>query len=243
MNNFIIYDNNPKYLEIIKNIIFNIVDQNKLNYNTFESKCANEVQNYMINIHGNKIYILDTKSLGTNYLLIAKKIRLNGDWISPIIIISDDEKLEQIAYTSKILILSFIYKNDNFQNNLQDKINIALKINSSKKTLNFIYKSEIYQIPYEDILYIEKKIKCNSSIIVTKDKLIPINKCINDLETILCKTTLFYKTHQSCIVNTKNIFKVDFDLNIIYFKNCSTDLLSRNRKKGLKNILLENNNN
>ena len=45
----------------------------------------------------------------------------------------------------------------------------------------------------------------------------------------------FYLTHQSCLVNTQKISRIDFKNNTIYFQNgMSINLLSRDKRKGLK---------
>ena len=59
-----------------------------------------------------------------------------------------------------------------------------------------------------------------------------IRKSIVQLEEELDND--FYKSHRSCLVNINNIIKVDFDNNIIHFKNKEINLISRSNRKGLK---------
>ena len=128
--------------------------------------------------------------------------------------------------------LDFISKREDLKKSLYDALIIALKINSSKECFCFTIKSEIYQIPYDDILYIEKSLNNNSSILVTTKNKYVFRKTISKLEKELNND--FVKTHRSCIVNTKNITKIDFENNLIYFNDKYINLLSRNNKKILK---------
>jgi DNA-binding LytR/AlgR family response regulator len=110
-----------------------------------------------------------------------------------------------------------------------------LRIIDKNKSLNFRYNGEIYKIPFKDILYIERDTDIDISIIHTKNREIEINKTINELEDILRYENAFLKTHRSCIVNTSRINKVDWKNSIIEFSTGDTiDLISRDRKKGLK---------
>ena len=79
----------------------------------------------------------------------------------------------------------------------------------------------------------------NDSTIVTKDnsKYI-INKSINKLMEMFRDEKNFFKTHRSCIVNLDNITCFDIKRNIIKFKSSQINLVSRNRRKELKNRLL-----
>mgnify|MGYP003293825385 CR=1 FL=1 len=63
---------------------------------------------------------------------------------------------------------AIILKDINIYDNLYGALNIALEINSSKKTFCFSKQGELFQIPYQDILYIEKTLNDNSSTVVTK---------------------------------------------------------------------------
>ena len=54
-------------------------------------------------------------------------------------------------------------------------------------------------------------------------------------QNIFEENTDFYRSHKSCIVNTKQIYKVDYAENLItFYNNAQTDLLSVRNKRGLK---------
>ena len=231
--NFILYENDKTYINKYKNIIYEIMGSNKLNLHLYEFSSYNlEVKNKLDKIEGNKIYIIDIEVPGKNGLDLARQIRNSGDWISPIIVVTSHEEFKIVGYTEKILMLDFISKREDLKKSLYDALIIALKINSSKECFCFTIKSEIYQIPYDDILYIEKSLNNNSSILVTTKNKYVFRKTISKLEKELNND--FVKTHRSCIVNTKNITKIDFENNLIYFNDKYINLLSRNNKKILK---------
>ena len=77
---------------------------------------------------------------------------------------------------------------------------------------------------------------CN---IITKNENYSIRKTIIELEKILSDDIGFVKTHRSCIVNVRNITSIDFENNIIYFKDQMTNLISRSQKKKLKERMQE----
>ena len=228
--NFIIYEDNKEFASSYKNIIFKMMVNSNIDYNTI---IINEYDKEKLEgINGKKIYILDIEVPGKNGIDLAREIRNNGDWNSPVIVVTSHEEFKIVGYTAKILMLDFIFKKDDLEKSLKDALEIALKINDCSKYLNISNKSEIIRIPYDDILYIEKNLNDNNSIVVTNNNEYLIRKSIVQLEEELDND--FYKSHRSCLVNVNNIIKVDFDNNIIHFKNKEINLISRSNRKGLK---------
>lgn len=176
-----------------------------------------------------KIYILSNPNQN---LQIAEQIRKSGDWHSQIIIVGT-----KYIKHNKLLILDWIDKNDTLKENLKSAINTACQIISRKKTLNFMLNSEIYKIPFKDILYIEKVNNQNYCTIYTNNSNYIINETIRNLEDKLPKCC-FMKTHRSCIVNLNNIRSYNLTNNKITFDNQETDLISRDRRKLLKEHLI-----
>lgn len=233
--NFIIYENDPKYINLYQKVIFKLMGPNNLNYNIHIFNQYNqETKQELKAIEGNKIYLLTIKVDGKSGLELAKIIRKIGDWQSPIIIITNYEEYQKASYKDKILMLDFISKKDDVETSLLNTLTIALDIISSYKSLCFLSHGEVYQIPYHDILYIEKNINNNSSVIVTKSNNYQIRQTICNLEKQLDNSTNFVKTHRSCIVNTQNIKHINFDTGIITFDKHKTALLARSNKKELK---------
>lgn len=233
--NFIIYEDENKYIEKYKKIIRKLLGPLDLNYKIIEIKEYNESSKEIINnTEGSKIYILDIEVTGKNGLDLARRIRKTGDWTSPIIIVTSHEEFKNVGYTAKILMLNFISKCKELENQLIETLKVALEINLSNKSLCYTNKGETYRIPYKDILYIEKSLNDNICNIITKNNNYFIRKTIIELEKILSDDIAFIKTHRSCIVNIRNIKSVDFEKNTIFFENNKINLISRTQKRKLK---------
>lgn len=236
--NFIIYEDAKKYTDIYKNVILKIMGSNDLNYHIIEANKYDQLlKNKLLNLKGNKIYLLDIEVPGKKGIELAREIRQTGDWLSPIIIISSHDEFKSVGYTRKILMLDFISKNKNMKNNLYEDLSLAKEILLTKKSFCFKEKSEIYQIPLDDIFYIEKNINDNSSIIVTANKTYKIRSTIQKLEIELNESNDFFRTHRSYLVNLKNIRHIDFEEGEITFSKNKLALLSRSKKKKLKERL------
>lgn len=236
--NFVIYEDLKEYANKYKTIIHKLLASTNMHYKTVEiNEYNNKTKEQLEKIEGNKIYILDIEVPGKSGLDLARKIRNNGDWSSPIIIITSHEEFKNVGYTAKLLMLNFIVKNEELETDLIETLKIALEINMSKKNLCYTNKGELFQIPYQDILYIEKGLKDNICYVITINDEFTIRKTIIELEQKLADDMNFVKTHRSCIVNIKNIKYVDFENNRIHFINKSTDLLSRAHRKNLKEKL------
>ena len=231
--NFVIYEDNDEFISSYKEVIFSVMSNSNIDYNTVVVNKYD--QEKLLNVNGKKIYLLDVEVPGKNGIDVARSIRNNNDWSSPIIVITSHNEYKIVGYTSKILMLDFIDKNDDFVNNLKDALLVALKISGEEKHYCISHKNEMIQIPYNDILYFEKNLNDNDCTVVTKDNEYLIRKSIVNIMDELDGN--FYKSHRSCIVNVDNIRRVDFDNNNIYFDNSSIDLLSRSNKKGLKEMM------
>ena len=239
MINFIIYDKDKRFRQMYISIILKMFGNKNISYEIVEiEKYNNKTLEIINNLCGKKIFILEIDVPGMSGLDLAKIIRNNGDWDSQIIISTEHEKLEYCALTSNLLILDYISKYYNCLENVRNSIGLALKILNKNKSLNFQYKGEIFQLPYKDILFIERNIDLDISIINTKDSKIEINKTINELELLLKDENNFLKTHRSCIVNINNITSFILEDSIIKFDKKSTNLITRDKKKELKDRLL-----
>lgn len=239
--NFIIYEDEKKFREQYKKVIQKVMLPKNTYYQIIEIDNYNtEAKQKLEFLSGHKIYLLDIEVPGKNGFDLARAIRNKGDWQSQIIMITNHRKYQKMSYTSKLLMLDFISKYDEDINaKLVDTLEVALEILGQKKSFIFTSGGELYQIPYHDILYIEKCLNGNESTIVTNSDRYNVRDSINHLEEILSDDARFLKTHRSCIVNLNRIKHVDFDQNIIQFGNKKIDLISRSRRKFLKDKLKE----
>lgn len=243
MINFIIYEDDKKWQEHYKRAILNVIGHKEDKYQILIiDKYTKEAKKKLDNLLGKNIFLLDMEVPGKSGLDLAREIRDTGDWESQMIMITSHECFKEEGFTSKILMLDFITKQDYVEDKIEEAIVVALRIHSRHKSFKFIYNNELYQIPYHDILFFEKDLNHNYTSIITPKKAYKLKQSITKIETELLSNPDFFKTHQSCIVNLKNIEKVDFSNNCIYFQNHKTDLLSRNKKKDLKEKLKKENN-
>ena len=241
MFNFIIYEDNNTIVKIYEDVIRKFINKKNCNYEIWIINKFNcdDLEKIINDISGKKIYLLDVEVPQKSGLEVARDIRESGDWTSQFIVISNFNKYSKIGITNRLLMLNFISKKNNVKKELNFSLNVAYNILRRQNSLVFQYNSEIFQILYTDICYIEKNLNNNDSTIVTKDnsKYI-INKSINKLMEMFRDEKNFFKTHRSCIVNLDNITCFDIKRNIIKFKSSQVNLVSRNRRKELKNRLL-----
>lgn len=240
MINFIIYEDEDKMSNIYKDAIHYFFGNKQQCYKIIEfKKYKNNLIEEINKIEGKKIFILDIEVPGKTGLELAREIRDSGDWLSPLIVITTYEHLKTEGLNGKMLMLDFISKKDNMIDNLKSAIMTAYRIIASYKTISFKQKGEIFQILYDSILYIEKNLNDNYVTIVTKYDSITIKGSINNITNYLIEDPRFMKTHRSCIVNLLNIKSYDITNNIIKFETKSIGLVSRNKKKELKQKLCE----
>jgi len=230
---FVVCDDEKTFREKIVKVINKSFINNDDDYHIYEFEKYNKDLETIIKKNTPKIYILDIEMNNSiSGIDIARKIRRN-DWESVIILVTSHSELGYQALKAQIMLLDFISKYDDCEKNLEQTINKALKLVKKKKAINFEADGISYVIFLNDILYIERDTvdrKCSIKTLYTN---ISINKNLCDIEKELDKE--FYMCHRSCIVNTSNISKIDWKKNIIYFKNGSSiDLISRNKRKGLK---------
>lgn len=239
MINFIIYENEQAFCDLYKSAIINLMGSDDNSYKIIIiNKYDKEAAKTLANLRGKKIYLLDIEVPGKSGLDLAREIRMDGDWLSQIIIITHYEQYKNINFTGKILMLDFISKNKDLSLRLKEALMVVYDIICEQKSLNFQYNGEIFQIPYNEILFIEKNLNDNCSTIITVDRKVQIKQTINNLDDFLKGDPRFMKTHRSCIVNLNNVRSIDLKNNIIKFKNTQTDLLSRSRKQEIKERII-----
>lgn len=235
MINFIIYEDNKEWQEHYRKAILNVIGQKEDKYKILIfDKYTKEAKRKIESLIGKNIFLLDMEVPGKSGLDLAREIRNTGDWTSQMIMITSHNCFKEKGFTSKVLMLDFIDKSEELEENIRSAIVVALRIHSHYKSFNFMYDNELYQIPYQDILYFEKELNNNYTSIFTKTDKYKIKQSIKNLECELTTAYCFFKTHQSCIVNLQNITHVDFPSNTITFPNHEIHLLARNKKKKLK---------
>ena len=238
MINFIIYEDDKEFRKLYISVILKIIGSKKNAYKIIEiDKFDKNTMSKIEKLVGKNIYILDIEVPGKSGLDLAREIRSNGDWQSQMIVVTSHEQMKNTTLTSKMLMLDFISKYYDMEDSLKESIKLSLDILNQHKSLNFQSNGELYQIPYNDILYIEKNVDNSYSTIVTKNENIETKKLIGAIEDELIDDKRFFRTHRSCIVNLDNITSIELRENIIHFGKKETNLLSREKKTELKQIL------
>lgn len=237
MINFIIYEDDKALKRTYKNIIrsfmgnlaYEIYDFNKFNM---------EVYDKIKNIMGKKIFLLDAEITLVGGLKVARYIRNSGDWESQIIVVTTCERYIDFGFTTRLLMIDFISKFSDINKELYCSLNVAYNILNNQDTLTFNCNGEIFQLLYSDIYYIEKNLNGNDSTIITKGDNYVIKSSINRIMEKIGDDPRFFKCHRSCIVNLNNICSFDINNNIIRFKDKEINLVSRNKRKELKERLI-----
>lgn len=240
MLTFIIYEDNLEmrnsYIKIIHQFMGNRNDNYKIEEFASYDKC---LLKKIENIVGNRIFIFDIEVPGKSGIDLARDIRNSGDWKSPIIIVTVHSELRNESYRSKTLLLDFISKYSNFEEELKEALTCAIKITTADLSISFQQDGEIYKVPYSDILYIEKIPNQNYCNIVTKSNKYSFKQSIQELKRKLEKDSRFIQTHRSCIINIHNLTKIILSENLMIFKGGKESyLISREYKKNLKDFLL-----
>lgn len=238
MINFIIYEDSEVVIKRYESIIHKFMGRSDCKYRTCPIiQYSSKFSNFIKNSDGHNIYILDLEVPGKSGIDVAREIRKNGKQFDQIIMITAHNELKENAYKSKTLMVDFLSKYDNIEENLTLCLRHAFEFIEKDKTLVIKQEGEILQIPYTDILCIEKLDNELNPTIITDHEKIPINRNLTEIEKILKKDPRFFRCHRSCIVNTFNITKVDMPNQVIMLGKHRTTNLSRNNKKELERRL------
>ena len=230
---FVICDDEKVFRSNIRRVIDKVLMDQEYDYEVIEFSKFDPSFKKKIQESTHKIYILDIEIKDSiSGIDIARKIREN-DWESIIIFVTSHNELGYQALKARIMLLDFISKYDDFENNLESILRKSLSLINSKKTIKFDSEGTSYIIHLSDILYIEKDTVDRKCIIKTTYNEIVVNKTLNYMIQNL--DDRFYLSHRSCLINTDKIRKIDWKNSVIYFESgISTSLLSRDRKNGLK---------
>lgn len=234
MYKFIICDDEITFSKSIVRIVDSVFMKNDFDYSTIIFNEYNyNLEKIIKNHEFNKIYILDIEfKNGISGIDIARKIR-EHDWNSIIIMVTSHNEMGYEVLKAQTMVLDFISKFDNYKERLTSVIEKAINKINNQKVLCYKNRGITYRIDISNIIYILKEPQGKKCQIITTNGEYEIISSLNDIEQKL--NNKFYFTHRSCIVNTEYIANVDWLNGVIMFKNgIKIDLLSRKRKKGLK---------
>lgn len=231
MINFIVYEKQIEFNDKYEIAILNFLGGRKEKFKILEySKPTKED-------YSRNIYILNSDD-NEELFNLATEIRESGDWTSQIILVGFFKDTDKEFYNNKLLILDYIEDDEQLTSNLKKALFLAYNILNCDSSLNFSLNGEIYRIPYSDILYIEKGNNQNYCVIHTEEGDYTIKSTINHLEEIL-DSTIFMKTHRSCIINLSKVRYYNCSDNTVSFDNTQVDMIAREKRQILKIRLID----
>ncbi len=237
MISFAVCDDEKEFRKKVVKTIDKIFINNMIDYEVNEfSGYDKSFEKFINQPITSKIYILDIEICNSiSGIDIARKIRKN-DWNSIIIMVTSHADMGYDALKAQIMLLAFISKFDECEKNLITVLKKAVSKIDNKKVLVFETNGISHRIYLDDILYVTKDTVDRKCIITTTYNEFAVNRTMNQMIEELDER--FFLSHRSCLVNTEKIKKIDWKQNIIYFdQDKSIDLLSRDKKKGLKEFV------
>lgn len=240
MINFVIYEDEEYFSNLYKKEIHKFMCNGNDQYKIYEfSKYDEDIIKIIKSLAGQNVYILDIEVEGKSGLDLAREIRSFRKTMNDQIIIATAHlDLIQNAYHKKIMMVDFVSKFDDLEENLLSCFRDIYETFNSNSILSFKQEGEIIRIPYNDILFIEKDKTEDCLFIETENAHFKYRGNITQLENILQNDKRFYKTHRSCIVNTFKITKIISSIPVIYFKDKFTNSLARDKRKELEEICM-----
>ena len=239
MVHIIICEDNKNYRVRTHDIVESFMMKTNINFTIKTFDCFSDKLRKIIDNpeDGYYIYILDIEL--ANYdsgIDIANAIRVN-DYDSIIILETGYKELISDAQKLRLQILDYVCKNINYDKNITELLELSLKIFGFRKSIKFKVEKIDYNIKYKDVLKIETDSIERKCTITTKNKVYECKKPLYYLEEQLNND--FYKINRGCIINWKNVKKIDYDKNIITFCNGDTitGVMSIRHVKGLKDLV------
>ena len=240
MINFIIYEDEEYFYNLYKDIIHKFMGHSDDYYKIYKfTEYSDKLLDFIKNLSGQNIYILDIEVKGKSGLDLAREIRnYKRTSDDQIIIATAHQDLVENAFHKKLLMVDFISKFDDLEENLISSLRESYVTFNENKFLSYKQDGEIIRIPYKDILFIEKDKYDDCLYIETNDNKFKYKGSISKIEKLLDGDKRFFKSHRSCIVNIFKITKLNTTIPIIYFNNKYTNCLSRDKKKELEELCL-----
>ena len=232
MINFIVCDDDKKYLKMVKDIIDKYMMKNQLDYKTHLFSDYDD--DFMQKVNSKlpfKIYILDIETKTRSGIDVARIIR-HKDIDSIIIFLTGHEELGHLVIKDDFMFLSFINKFDSCEQRLAKALHKALKVLKIRPQIRFKDNGVSYTLALDDILYIIRDSVDRKCIIKTDDLEFRVGKTLNAMLELL--NANFVQTHRSCIVNTMRVAALNKKKKLITFDNGEViDLLSDTYMKEL----------
>lgn len=235
MINFIIVEDDKKYVDSIRRILdklkYKISDEVK----TYEfSGYNNELKNLINKNDERKIYILDIELENSKSgIEIASMIR-EVDWDSEIIFITNHDKMFETAHRNVFEVFDFIEKYHELEKRLANDIKIILTKNIDKKIFSYKGRNMDLQLYLHSIRYIYRDKEDRKVVIVTDSSSFYINLGVKEILSMLDER--FKMVHRSCIVNTDFVESYDWNNSVVILKDgTKVNYLSKKYKRDVQN--------
>lgn len=240
MINFIIYEDEEYFYKFYRSVIHKFMGPSDDHYKIHHFKeYSDQMMNFIKNLSGQNIYILDIEVKGKSGLDLAREIRTNKRSLDDqIIIATAHQDLVENAFHKKLLMVDFISKFDSLEEHLISSFRESYVTFNENKFLSYKQDGEIIRIPYKDILFIEKDKYEDCLYVETSDNRFKYKTNIAKVEKILEGDKRFYKSHRSCIINLYKVTKLNTSVPVIWLNNKYTNCLSRDKKKELEELCL-----
>lgn len=230
MVNFVIIDDNIMHRKRVYNIICTYMMDNNVDFKIYEfNDIDDKINDYIDKNIKNSIYILDLELPSHDGIDAATRVKnKNNDWVSPIIILTAHGGAYYKSYKERLQLLDFVCKSEDFDSILKINFDICMRILDQMGSYKFTYKNIGYKIPYLDIDYIQRDDRRTK--IVTRTGELYQNISINDIKKEL--PGYFALSLKGTLINKKNIFKIDWNKCIVYFRDGNSGyLISKKHKK------------
>ena len=225
MINFIICDDDKRYLKLVEDVIDKYMMKNQLDYKThIFSDYDEDFMKILDSKLPSKIYILDIETKTKSGIDVARIIR-HKDIDSIIIFLTGHEELGNLVIKDDFMFLSFINKFDNWEQRLVKSLHKALRVLKIRPQIRFKDNGISYTLVLDDILYVTRDTVDRKCIIKTDDLEFKVGQSLSSMIELLGPN--FIQTHRSCVVNKARIVAISKSKKLITFDNGETiDLLS-----------------
>lgn len=237
MINFVVVDDNASHRKRVVNTIVSKMMSNQIDFK------INEFDDYSPGLlktikdeRRNTVYILDLELPSGDGIDIARYIRNEcNNWVSPIIVVTAHTSLYYEVYKQRLQLLDFIGKCNSVEENVAENIDICLRMLNFEKVYRYTYKSVDYTLPIDSIDYVIRDGRQTK--IVTYDNDYYQNISIKDIKVLLPE--YFICSNKGVLINFKNVDKIDWNKEKVYFKDGKSEyLVSRSHKKEIDEYVM-----
>ncbi len=217
MIKYIVCEDNKEVTKEINFIINKAMMSSEYDYKVIKfDDYSDKLLNVIKEGNNQKVYILDIGLPSMTGLDIAELIR-KYDYNSIIIILTINNYCKGDALSSRLMVLDYISKQNDYKKILEKTLKTALTVLEQKKILKFEYYNTLYRYSYDEILYIKSNFGTVSTIVLENGEEIQINKTLLYLKKELGSS--FDYSQKGCLVNIDKIKKLDLYNKEITFIN------------------------